>query len=250
MIYVVNAILFGVLSYFWHLHSGIQIWMKTRCIQPYFVIFTSLAFLSLFPRTLFSPSLCPPCTSLPLFLHAISPESCSSGCTPRPTKPINTVYVIDPSACLVYTVCARLCPKETLTFHMQGSPPSLSHIIVQLKSQLEPIMWEGLAEDSWRKKTLFEWEWWGGKGMFPSHIHFSIASLPLAESFCTYLRSRLWETEAAMYSHCLMNQLPRRSCDPPHPPLYSGVQRLSLKLVLNLCFNIIEKRCKLALYWQ
>lgn len=63
-------------------------------------------------------------------------------------KPINTVYVIDTSACLVYTVCARLRPKETLTFHTRGSLPSLSCIIVQLKSHLRPIMWEGLAEGS------------------------------------------------------------------------------------------------------
>ena len=94
------------------------------------------------------------CDSFPLLLHAISPESCSGGCASRPTKPINRVYVIDPSACLVYTMCARLRPKEMLTFHTRGSPPSLSRIIVQLKSQSEPIMWEGFAEDRGGKNTL------------------------------------------------------------------------------------------------
>lgn len=174
---------------------------------------TILSLVSTSSLSLPSHSLTPPPASLPPFLHAISPESCSSGCTARPTKPINTVYVIDPSACLVYTVCARLRPKETLTFHTRGSPPSLSRIIVQLKSQLEPIMWEGLAEDSGRKDTqvCVTGNDVGGKGMFSSHVHFYIVSSPLAEGLCTFLRSRMWE----MCSHRLMNQLLRRSCDPP-----------------------------------
>lgn len=104
-----------------------------------------------FPPFIIPPLL--PLTRFLFFLRAISTESCSSGCTARPTKPINTVHKIDPSACLVYTVCTRLCPKEMLTFNMQGSPPSLSRIIVPLKSQLEPIIWEGLTEDSSRKKN-------------------------------------------------------------------------------------------------
>lgn len=70
------------------------------------------------------------------------PESCFIGSTPQPAKPINTVCMISPSACLVYIVCSRLRPKETLTFHTQGSSPSLSRIIVQLTSQSQPIMWE------------------------------------------------------------------------------------------------------------
>lgn len=151
IICVLNAILNDVLSSFWHRDSN---WNENNVhsivlIILIFVISTSFL---CFPSLTFLLS-APPTPTHPFFLRAISLEPCSSGCTPQPTKPINTVYVIDPSACLVYTVCARLCPKETLTFHMQGRPPSLSRIIVQLKSQLEPIMWEGLAEDSWRKKN-------------------------------------------------------------------------------------------------
>lgn len=66
----------------------------------------------------------------PFPVHAISTKSCSSGCTTRATKPINTVHKIDPSACLVYTACACLCPKEELTFNTLGQPNSLSCIVV------------------------------------------------------------------------------------------------------------------------
>lgn len=67
------------------------------------------------------------------------------------------VYLIDPSAYLVYTVCARLCQKETLNFHTQGGWPSLSRIIVQLMSQSQPIMREGFAADNQRKTVRSAW---------------------------------------------------------------------------------------------
>lgn len=131
---------------------------KKRWIETYFL--SDLASLSSLPSQSFGffPCLCFPLPPLSpflffLFLRAIIPESSSSGRTPLPTKPINTVYVIDPSACLVYTVCARLRPKETLTFHTQGSSNPLSRIIVPLKSQSEPIMWEGSADDSGGKHS-------------------------------------------------------------------------------------------------
>lgn len=155
---------------------------KKRWKETYFL--SQLAFpssLSLVTFLPFSVSF-PPLSLFPFFLHAISPESCSSGCASWPTKPINTVYVIDPSACLVYTVCARLRPKETLTFHTQDSPASLSRIIVQLKSQSEPIMWEGFAEERREKKHLCVWVgMMREKGMFFSDVHVHIVSSPLAE---------------------------------------------------------------------
>lgn len=116
------------------------------------------------------------------FLHVISPESCSSGGTSQPTKPINTVYMIDPSACLVYTLCARLRREQTLTFHTQGSSPSLSRIIVQLRSQLNPIMWEFFTDDSGGKTLRSVWVGpLRGKEMFSSDVHVHIVSSPLAE---------------------------------------------------------------------
>lgn len=119
---------------------------------------------SSFPSRFISITLFLPVCFLLRFLSACSPESCSSGCTTSyPAKLINMVYVIDPSACLVYTVCAHLSQKETLNFHTQGSWPSLSRIIVQLTSQSQPIMWEGFAGDSGEKQSgLCESGWWGG----------------------------------------------------------------------------------------
>lgn len=170
-----------ILSWPFHSLSQNEIVHEKRWIETYFL--SQFALLSSLSLVTFLPvSVSFPPVSLPLFLHAISPESCSSGCTSRPTKPINTVYVIDPSACLVYTVCARLRPKETLTFHTQDSPPSLSRIIVQLKSQSELIMWKPSLRKV-RKKTLV-CVWVGmmrENGMFSSDVHVHIVSSPLAE---------------------------------------------------------------------
>lgn len=140
---------------------------------------------SLLPPPLLSISLplLPRFFPLPLFLHMISPESCSSGCTSRPTKLINMLYMIDPSACPVYIVCAPL-RQEALTFHTQGSSPSLSRIIVQLMSRLQPIRWEGFAYYSrGTHSDLPKWGWQGEDGMFSSSVHKGILSLPLAEGF-------------------------------------------------------------------
>lgn len=159
--------------------------------------------------------------------------------------------MIDPSACLVYTVCACLRPEQTLTFHTQGSSPSLSRIIVQLKSQSEPIMWEGLRWWQRRKKKhpgLCEWGRWGKRDVF--FWCSSPYSFIAPGGGLIYGRRRVWETEAALFSHRLMNQLLRWSHDPQLTSVNSGVQRLCLKLVSNPYFNIIEGRCKLALYWQ
>lgn len=153
-------------------------WRKMLSVStcPYTLTFPPSFFPSRFP---FLPRFSP----LPLFLHMISPESYSSGCTSRPTKLINMLYMIDPSACLVYTVCAPL-RQEALTFHTQGSSPSLSRIIVQLMSRSQPITWEGFAHYSrGTHSDLREWGWQGEDGMFSSSVHIHILSPPLAEGF-------------------------------------------------------------------
>lgn len=152
-------------------------WRKILSVSTWTYILTPPPLLSI------SLPLLPRFFPLPLFLHMISPESCSSGCTSRPTKLINTLYMIDPSACPVYIVCAPL-RQEALTFHTQGSSPSLSRIIVQLMSRLQPIRWEGFAYYSrGTHSDLREWGWQGEDGMFSSSVHKGILSLPLAEGF-------------------------------------------------------------------
>lgn len=160
------------------------------------------------------------------------------------------MYVIDPSACLVYTPCARLRPEQTLTFHTRGSSPSLSRVIVQLRSQLKPIMWEFFTDDS-GGKTLRP-VWVGplrGKEMFSSDVPVHIVSSPLAEGL--FMEEDVCGRQrGVLCSHHLMNQLLRWSRDPQLTSVNSAVQRLSLKLVANPHLSIRERRCKLAVYWQ
>lgn len=179
--------------------------------------------------------------SLSLFLHVISPKSCSSGSTcTHPNEPINAVYVIDPSVCLVYTAFALLRPKETLTFHTQGSSPSLSCVIVQLTSQSQPIMWEGLTDNNTETPSgLCEWGWWGGKWDVFLRCSRSYNFTAFGRGVI-YWRDHVRETETVLCSRCVVNQLLCWSCDQPLCWVNSGVQRLSLKLVSNLHFNMIE----------
>lgn len=72
------------------------------------------------PRLFFCPS------SLPFFFSScmrLAPNHVSSGCPPRPAKPITVACGIDPSARLVYTAS-----NDTLTSHTGGglAPPRRS----------------------------------------------------------------------------------------------------------------------------